>query len=602
MADVRKLPQREEIAPALKWDLSRIYASQADFDADFSLVEGLATDFSQQAGQLKAQPAELLSILEAYLSLYRKLEKLYVYASMKNDQDTRQAEFQALSAKVQKLYAQVAEKTAWFQPELLAIPEKELATVIASDVKFKDYQRFLDQLTAQRAHVLSQDQEALLAGASDIFGAAENIFGTLNNADLNFGTVEDDQGNELELSNGVYGRLLESSNRQVREKVFKQLYQVYGQFQHTLAQTLSTHVRTHNFSAQVRKYDSARQAALANNEIPEAVYDTLLERTQAHLPLLHRYVALRKRVLGLKQVHMYDIYTPLTGEPSMKFSYEDAKQTALEALKVLGQDYVDQVAKAFDSRWIDVVENQGKRSGAYSSGVYDTDPYILLNWQDNLDNLFTLVHEMGHSMHSYLTRKNQPYQYGDYPIFLAEIASTTNENLLTQYLLENNSDPEIQAYVINHYLDGFKGTVFRQTQFAQFEKWLHEQDAQGNPLTAQAMSDYYGQVNREYYGPEIADDPEIHLEWARIPHFYYNYYVYQYATGFAAATTLSEGILSGDPAKTEAYLTYLKSGSSQAPLATMQAAGVDMTQAAYLDKAFAIFAQRLDQLEKLLSK
>ena len=602
MTEVKKLPQRKEVPVELTWDLELIFANSGEFDAAVTDLEQQVIIFLTYQGQVGQSAQTLLTALEAWLDLDRALEKIYVYASMKNDQDTKNAEYQALFTRVQKLVAEVSAKIAWFEPELLALSEETVATYLQAEPKLQQYQHLLEVLLAKKAHILSDKEEALLAGASDILGASENIFGVLNNADFKFAQVSDEAGNKVQLSQGLYGKLLESVNREVRKEAFEKLYLVYHQFRHTLATTLATHVRMHNFEAKLRGYNSAQERALASNSIPVKVYTTLLEQVEQHLPLLHRYVELRKKVLGLTELHMYDLYTPLTGKANLAYTYEEAKQESLKALAVLGDDYLGHVKEAYASRWIDVVENEGKRSGAYSSGVYDTAPYILLNWQDNLDNLFTLVHEMGHSMHTYLTTHNQPYQYGDYPIFLAEIASTTNENLLTQYLLETQKDPQVQAYVLNHYLDGFKGTVFRQAQFAQFELWLHEQEASGQALTAEKLADYYGKLNQHYYGSAVVNDQQIAYEWARIPHFYYNFYVYQYATGFAAATTLSQNILSKDPAKLTAYLDYLKAGSSNYPLEVMKQAGVNMEESAYLQEAFKVFEKRLNQLEGLLIK
>lgn len=602
MTEVKKLPQRKEVPVELTWDLELIFANSGEFDAAVTELEQQATTFLTYQGQVGQSAQTLLTALEAWLDLDRTLEKIYVYASMKNDQDTKNAEYQALFTRVQKLVAEVSAKIAWFEPELLALSEETVATYLQVEPKLQQYQHLLEVLLAKKPHILSDKEEALLAGASDILGAPENIFGVLNNADFKFAQVSDEAGNKVQLSQGLYGKLLESVNREVRKEAFEKLYLVYHQFRHTLATTLATHVRMHNFEAKLRGYNSAQERALASNSIPVKVYTTLLEQVEQHLPLLHRYVELRKKVLALTELHMYDLYTPLTGKANLAYTYEEAKQESLKALAVLGDDYLGHVKEAYASRWIDVVENEGKRSGAYSSGVYDTAPYILLNWQDNLDNLFTLVHEMGHSMHTYLTTHNQPYQYGDYPIFLAEIASTTNENLLTQYLLETQKDPQVQAYVLNHYLDGFKGTVFRQAQFAQFELWLHEQEASGQALTAEKLADYYGKLNQHYYGSAVVNDQQIAYEWARIPHFYYNFYVYQYATGFAAATTLSQNILSKDPAKLTAYLDYLQAGSSNYPLEVMKQAGVNMEESAYLQEAFKVFEKRLNQLEGLLLK
>ena len=457
-------------------------------------------------------------------------------------------------------------------------------------------------MLGNRPHTLPAEQEALLAGAGEIFGAASNTFAVLNNADLVFPVITDSQGEQIQLSHGVYGQLMESTDRTVRQAAYEGLYQVYEQFRNTFAQTLSTNVKTHNYRAKVRHFDSARAAALSGNHIPESVYDTLVAVVNQNLPLLHRYVALRKRLLGLEELYMYDMYTPLVGEAPIQYTYEEAVAKAKEALTPLGDEYQEVVAEAFSSRWIDVVENKGKRSGAYSSGAYDTAPYILLNWHDTLDQLFTLVHEMGHSVHSYFTRNNQPFVYGDYSIFLAEIASTTNENILTEYLLETEKDPLVRAYVLNHYLDGFKGTIFRQTQFAEFEHFIHEEDAAGVPLTAEYLSENYGKLNAKYYGDAVTYDDEIKLEWSRIPHFYYNYYVFQYATGFSAASALSKKILAEEPQALENYLNYLKAGSSDYPIEVMKKAGVDMTKPDYLEEAMKVFAARLDELEALLAE
>ena len=596
---VVELPSRADVAPELKWDLTLIYATDDEAQQALVAIKRQAGEFKRYQGTLKQGGEALLKALQALLALNRQAEKLYVYAEMKNDQDTTNAQYQGLFAQAEQLLTTVAQQTAWFQPELVQLTDEQLEQALADEPGLREYRHLLEQWTSERDHVLPEKQEHLLAGAQSVFGGPERIFGTLSNSDLDLGTVTDADGVKRHLSDGVYGQLLEATDPRVRKEAFTQLYRVYKQFAATFATTLATHVQMHNYTAQVHHYPDARTAALAENHIPVSVYDQLVDQVTAHLDLLHRYVRLRKRVLG-QPVHMYDMYVPLTGEPSLKFTYDEAKEMALKALAVLGDDYCQHVQEAFDQRWIDVVENKGKRSGAYSSGTYDTAPYILLNWQDTLENLFTLVHEMGHSMHSYYTTHTQPYQYGDYAIFVAEIASTTNENLLTQYLLKTQKDPAVRAYVLNHYLDGFKGTVFRQTQFAQFEQWLHEQDAAGQPLTAQRMAKYYGQLNQKYYGDAVENDPQIAYEWARIPHFYYDFYVYQYATGFAAATTLAQNILDDDPQHTAAYLDYLKAGSSDYPLNVMRRAGVDMTQPAYLERAFAVFEKRLTTLEQLL--
>lgn len=600
MTEAKQLPQRSEVQEDLTWDLTKIFPNDEAFDQSF---EELAEEIKQAKnyqGTLADGPEAFLAAIEYLLNVYRKIEVLYVYSHLKNDQDTANTAYQGLHSRASSLYAQVAEAVAWFEPEVLTLSDEQIWAYFDAEPKLELYRHFVKQMVDNRAHVLSADQEALLAGASEIFGASSNTFSVLNNADLEFPVIENEKGEKVQLSHGVYGQLMESTDRSVREAAFKGLYSVYQQFRNTFASTLSTHIKSHNYNAKIRKFASAREAALSNNHIPESVYETLVNTVNENLPLLHRYVKLRKRLLKLDELHMYDMYTPILGEASIKYTYEDAKAKAKEALKPLGEEYLKIVDEAFDKRWIDVVENQGKRSGAYSSGAYDTMPYILLNWHDTLDQLFTLVHEMGHSVHSYFTRNNQPYVYGDYSIFLAEIASTTNENILTEYLLETETDPKIRAYVLNHYLDGFKGTVFRQTQFAEFEHFMHEEDAKGTPLTSEYLSDSYYALNAKYYGPEVAEDAEIKLEWSRIPHFYYNYYVYQYATGFSAASALADKIISEEPEALEKYLNYLKSGSSDYPIEVMKKAGVDMTQVDYLNDAMKVFETRLNELEALI--
>ncbi|MFC6274565.1 oligoendopeptidase F [Levilactobacillus tangyuanensis] len=596
---MKQLPKRSAVPEQLTWDLTSIYPDDASFKKDVQQVKDAAEQIKSLSGQLSRSGADLYRVTTAVLDLNRQLERLYVYASLKNDQDTGNATYQDLAGQAESLVATVASATAWYEPEVLALSAADLQKLIDSEPRLADYQHLFDVLAEQRDHTLSTSEEKLLAGAQDIFGASAKTYSVLSDADLKFPVVQDAEGKDVRLSEGLYGVLLQSTTPRVREQAFKGLYSVYQQFRHTFASTLASEVKTHNFTAKTRHYASAREAAMAENQIPAQVYDNLVTTVNSHLDSLHDYVHLRRDILGLPELHMYDLYTPITGEPSLSYTYEEAQQEALKALSVLGPDYIDQVQAMFTSRAIDVVENQGKRTGAYSGGAYDTKPYILLNWQDSLESLFTLVHEMGHSMHSHYTRANQPFQYGDYSIFVAEIASTTNENLLTDYLLKTQTDPKVRAYVLNHYLDGFKGTVYRQTQFAEFEDFIHQQAADGQSLTADFMSDFYGKLNERYYGDAVISDPEIADEWTRIPHFYYNYYVYQYATGFAAATTLAQRILSGDPEKREAYLGYLKSGSSAAPLDVMRAAGVDMTKPDYLETAFATFDERLAEFKEL---
>ena len=602
MTEIKKVPARSEIPEKLTWDLDRVYQSIEDWKTDQRKLENKLDEFKHAKDQLEINADKFLEVIEQYLGIMRIYEKLAVFASMKNDQDTTNSQYQELQGMADNLGTQVSEAVAWFQPALVHLDDQVVQDYFHQNSKLKPYRHFITELRSQREHLLSDAQEELLAAAGNIFGAPEKTFEMLSDADLKFPVVEGENGQKVELSEGTYSKLLESVDQKVRQGAFKALYQTYGAFKNTFATTLTSQVQVQNYQAKVRHYASAKDAALSENHIPDKVYDVLIDEVHRNLPLLHRYIKLRGEVLNLDKVHMYDLYTPIVKESNLSFTYPEAQAKALEALQVYGDDYLQHVQEAFDNRWIDVVENKGKRTGAYSSGGYDTDPYILLNWQDGLEDLYTLVHEMGHSMHSYYTTHTQPYVYGDYPIFVAEIASTTNENLLTDYLLKTEKDPQVRAFVLNHYLDGFKGTIFRQTQFAEFEQWIHEQDASGKSLTADSISKFYGDLNKQYYGPAIYNDDEIAMEWMRIPHFYYDFYVYQYATGFAAATTLSQRIEDDDPAHTEAYLNFLKSGSSAYPIETMQKAGVDMTQRAYLEKAFKVFEERLNELEKLIVK
>lgn len=520
---------------------------------------------------------------------------------MKNDQDTTNSHYQAYQAQVETLTAAVNAATAFLEPEILAIAPQRL-NQLEQDPLLRDYQHFLDMITINRQHILDQERESLLAAAGDVLDNSSNIFNILDNSDLKFPNVTDENGQEYQLSAGIYDTLLESPDVTVRYQAFTNFYQVYGQFKNTFAATLAGEVKKNNYLAQVHHYDSAKDQALAENYIAPQVYDTLITEVNQHLDLLQQYVALRRQVLNLPQLHMYDLYVPLITKPDCYYTFNTAKEIVQNALAVFGTDYLSHVKEIFTGRYIDVMENQGKVSGAYSGGCYDSAPYELLNWQNNLDNVYTLAHETGHSVHSWYTRHYQPYMYGDYPIFLAEIASTTNENILTEYLLQTQTDPKVRAYVLNYYLDSFKGTVYRQTQFAQFEHYIHQAAAQGQALTADFMSDYYGKLNAHYYGPAVINDPQIAWEWTRIPHFYMDYYVYQYATGFAAASYLAKQIVTQQPQAITKYLNYLKAGNSNYPLNIMQEAGIDMTKGDYLKTAFATFAQRLNELKTLLKQ
>ena len=593
--------QRNEINEKDTWDLSTIFETDQKWEEELALLTEDTKEAARLEGHLLDSAESLLNITERYLDLSRRLEKLYVYAHMKNDQDTRVAKYQEYYAKAMTLYSQLDQVFSFYEPEFMAITEEQYQNFLAEEPKLQPYKHFFDKLLQNKEHVLSQREEELLAGAGEIFGAASETFAILDNADIVFPFVKDEDGNEVQLSHGVYMRLVESKNREVRRGAYEALYSTYEQYQHTYAKTLQTNVKVQNYRAKVRNYKSAREAALAANFVPESVYDNLVSAVRKHLPLLHRYLALRSKILGIPDLKMYDVYTPLSSV-EYSFTYEEALKKAEEALAVLGEDYFSRVKRAFSERWIDVYENQGKRSGAYSGGSYDTNAFMLLNWQDNLDNLFTLVHETGHSMHSSYTRETQPYVYGDYSIFLAEIASTTNENILTEKLLQEVQDDATRFAILNNFLDGFRGTVFRQTQFAEFEHAIHQADQNGEVLTSEFLNNLYADLNQEYYGLSKEDNPQIQYEWARIPHFYYNYYVYQYSTGFAAASALAEKIVHGSQDDRDRYIDYLKAGKSDYPLNIMRKAGVDMEKEDYLNDAFAVFERRLDEFEALVEK
>lgn len=593
--------QRNEIDEKDTWDLSTIFETDQKWEEELALLTEDTKQAASLEGHLLDSAESLLDITERYLELSRRLEKLYVYAHMKNDQDTRVAKYQEYYAKAMTLYSQLDQVFSFYEPEFMAITEEQYQNFLAEEPKLQPYKHFFNKLLQNKDHVLSQREEELLAGAGEIFGAASETFAILDNADIVFPFVKDEDGNEVQLSHGVYMRLVESKNREVRRGAYEALYSTYEQYQHTYAKTLQTNVKVQNYRAKIRNYKSAREAALAANFVPESVYDNLVFAVRKHLPLLHRYLALRSKILGIPDLKMYDVYTPLSSV-EYSFTYEEALKKAEAALAVLGEDYLSRVKRAFSERWIDVYENQGKRSGAYSGGSYDTNAFMLLNWQDNLDNLFTLVHETGHSMHSSYTRETQPYVYGDYSIFLAEIASTTNENILTEKLLQEIQDDATRFAILNNFLDGFRGTVFRQTQFAEFEHAIHQADQNGEVLTSEFLNNLYADLNQEYYGLSKEDNPQIQYEWARIPHFYYNYYVYQYSTGFAAASALAEKIVHGSQEDRDSYIEYLKAGKSDYPLNIMRKAGVDMEKEDYLNDAFAVFERRLDEFEALVEK
>ena len=597
----KKLLAREDVPQHLTWDLTTIFADDASWDAEFKEVEGYVEKAADYKGKVAESAESLYEVLQFNDELWQRFNKLYVYAHLKHDQDTTNSTYQALDGRIKSLGAKLGAALSYVTPEILALEEAVITDYLAQYEPLRLYEQSLKELNLSRPHVLTAEKEELLAQLSEVRGASGQTFSALNNADLQFPTIKDENGEDVQITHGNYIKFLESDNREVREAAFKAVYSVYGQFKNTFASTLSGNVKAQNANAKIRQYESARHAAMSNNFIPEKVYDQLISTVHDYLPLLHRYVALRKQVLGLEELHMYDLFTPLVKEVKMEVTYDEAKKMMVDSFAPLGEEYQQTVQHGLDNGWVDVLENKGKRSGAYSSGTFGTNPYVLMNWQDNINNAFTLAHEFGHSMHSYYTRQTQPFPYANYSIFVAEVASTCNEELLFEHLLNTLEDPQQKIYLLNHWLDGFRGTVFRQTMFAEFEHIVHEMDRNGEALTADKLTEIYYDLNKQYFGEAMTVDEEIGLEWARIPHFYYNYYVYQYATGQSAATALSKQILEEGQPAVERYINkFLKAGCSDFPIEVLRAAGVDMESPQPIAEACQVFEQKLNELEKLL--
>jgi oligoendopeptidase F len=601
-SQVKKLPTRNEVPVEDTWRLEDIFTNDEAWEKEFQEVKDLLPGVQNYQGKLGESAEQLYEALQYQDKLLERLGKLFTYAHMRYDQDTTNSFYQGLNDRISNLYSQAASSLAFIVPEILAIDEQKVNEFLEKKAELKLYEHAIEEINLQRPHILSAEQEALLAEAAEVMGSPSNTFGMLNNADLEFPTIKDENGEEAEITHGRYIRFLESSDRRVREDAFKGVYETYGKFRNTFASTLSGNIKKDNFNARVRNYKSAREAALAANNIPESVYENLVSTVNSNLHLLHRYIKLRKKVLGVDKLHMYDLFTPLVKNVKMEIPYSEAKELIIKGLAPMGEEYVSLLKEGFENRWIDVQENKGKRSGAYSSGAYGTNPYILMNWQDNVNNLFTLAHELGHSLHSHYTRSNQPYAYGNYSIFVAEVASTCNEALLNDYLLKSIDDEQKRLYLLNHYLEGFRGTVFRQTMFAEFEHLIHQQVQNNQALTADSLTKDYYELNKKYFGEEdIIIDEEIGLEWSRIPHFYYNYYVYQYATGYSAATALSKQILEEGQPAVDRYLDYLKAGSSDYPIEVLKKAGVDMASPKPIEDACKVFEEKLNEMEALLS-
>lgn len=595
-----EVKDRKDIDVKDTWNLESIYANNKLWEEDYAALEKDAAEFAKLKGAIEADVSKIPAVLDAYYGLHRRLSKLSVYARMRFDQDTTDSTYQTMSAKIGSLGVKIGAASAFVEPEILSYSKEQLEAAEKENERTAYYGRKIEEMLRGQEHTLDAEKEELLAAAGDMAEAPDDIFSVLMNADMKYPDIVLEDGTHLPLTNSTYISYMESPDRAVREGAFKTLYGQIASLKNTFAAIYRGNLKQAKFYAQSRKYSSARAMYLADSNVPESVYDNLLSAVHEALPMMYRYVAVRKKVLGVDKLHMYDVYTPIVAAQNQTYEFEQAKQMVLEALKPMGEDYLSHVREGLENRWIDIYPNKGKKGGAYSWGCYDSQPFILLNYTKNLDSVFTLIHEMGHSIHSYYSRTAQDYAYSDYKIFVAEVASTCNECLLMHDLLEKTTDKEQRKYLLNHYLDSFKGTLFRQTMFAEFEKNAHEYCAQGKPLTAEALSQMYLELNQKYFGPDMEKDEEIAYEWMRIPHFYTPFYVYQYATGYSAAVALSAKILKEGKPAVDAYMSFLKGGESKDPIDLLKMAGVDMTTEKPVADALALFGELVTELETLV--
>lgn len=596
MKDQNKgLIDRRDQQEQYKWAIEKIYESDQHWKQDYDHVKVLLKKIKQLEGNLHSQD-NLLRAMELYEEIMRLSLKVFAYGKMKRDEDNTLSQYQKLADQGQSLYIEAETSLSFLVPELLKLKEDQLEEFLLRNPK---YQHFFDDILRGKAHVLTSKEENILARVGSIAQGPATIFSMFNNADIKFPIIENEKHEQVELTKGNYITLLESADRRVRKEAFSALHNSYEKMKNTLAAIYSTNLKKDYFYARVRNFSSSLEASLFNGNIPTTVYDQLIEAVHQKLPLLHRYVRLRKELLNLDELHMYDLYTPVVTGIDIKIPYEVAKETILKGLAPLGEEYVDLLRFGFENRWVDVYENKGKTGGAYSWGTYDSYPFVLMNYQGKVGDMFTLAHEMGHSLHSYYTARNQPFLYSQYKIFVAEVASTVNEALLMDYMIRNTEEPKEKMYYINQYLEQFRGTIFRQVMFAEFEKITHEKVASGQSLNAEELSKIYYDLNLAYFGQDMVVDDEIAIEWARIPHFYRNFYVYQYATGYGAAIALSKNILEkGEPA-VAAYLEFLRAGDSDYPINVLQRVGADMTTSKPIIQALEVFGKLLDQLEQM---
>lgn len=592
--------KRADVPQEFTWDLTPVFANDDTWFAEYEALKALPERIAEYRGTLGKSAKDLLAFLKFEDEVTLRLSSLLGYASCKGDEDTSNNFYQDMRGKATGTWVNISGALSFATPEIMAIDEKVLDSFYKDEPELETYRRSLYQIRRRAAHILSDEGEKLLAAAGEMADAPDRIRSTFSDADLTFDDVVDGQGNVHHLTDGTLVPLLESTDVKLRENTFKTFYKRMGEFKNTVASTLDAQFKQLRFFAGARKYSSTLEASLDVTEVPVSVYTNLIEAVHANLDKMYKYVAIRKKLLGVDELHMYDVYTPIVPDAAVEIDFEQAKKTVLEALSVLGEDYTDMLKEGFANRWIDVYENVGKRSGAYSSGFGRPHPYVLLNHKNNLDSQFTLAHEMGHALHSYLTMKNQPVNTADYVIFVAEVASTCNEVLLMKYLLKKTTDKNAKAYLINHFLDQFKGTIYRQTMFAEFELEMGKMSENGETLTADALCKKYYELNKLYFGPDMVSDKEIALEWSRIPHFFYNYYVFQYATGFSAAVAIANRILEkGAPAVAD-YKRFLSSGSSTDPISLLKIAGVDMSSPEPINEALKLFGSLIDELDALL--
>lgn len=592
--------KRSEIAQEYTWNLESIFTANADWQRDYQAISAQIPELEALKGKLAESGRALFEVLQARDAVFEQLEKLFVYASMRRDEDTTNSTYQGMYDQAMQLYVRATTAISFIEPEILALSQEKQDQFIEDYPQLRLYNHQLHDMSRNRPHVRSAEVEAILAAAGEITETPDSIFSMIDNADLKLPTLTDEEGKEVELTKGNYLTHIRSNDRRVRKEAFEGLHSTFLKQRNTIAATLAGQVKGALFHTRQRGFASTRERALFHNNIPVSVYDNLVTTVHESIPLLDRYMKLRKRMLHLDELHMYDLYVPIVEEVEEEINYEQARDTVITALAPLGENYVNILRRAFNERWIDVYETPGKRGGAYSGGAYATQPFILLNYQNKRDSMFTLAHELGHSMHSFFTRNTQPFQYGDYTIFVAEVASTLNEGLLTQHLLKTTSDKAQRLAILNHSLEGLRGTLFRQTMFAEFEQTIHQMAQDGQPLTADALSKAYHDLNARYYGGETTIDELIDIEWARIPHFYYNFYVYQYATGISAASALVQQILSEGQPAVDRYLNFLRSGSSEYSIDLLKKAGVDMNTPEPIRLALRLFDEHLTQMEELL--